>query len=463
MTFFSHSASNQATPIVPLNSANFATWLKLQEKHVQSWIKDHGFKAESGTSLIVPAKDGTIGLVLAGTDALPTIWSLAHLPSLLPAGHYTLRAKWKAHELTNTAIGFGLAQYQFGRYKKQRRKTLVLHVPKATDIDHAQAVIRSTFLVRDLINTPANDMGPEQLALAAKEVARSTGARFSEIVGDDLLKRNYPAIHAVGRANPQAPRLIELNHGKQSHPLIVLVGKGVTFDTGGLDIKPYSSMKLMKKDMGGAALVLGLAQLIIQAKLPIRLRVLIPAVENSIGGNAFRPQDIIQSRKGLSIEVGSTDAEGRLILADALTEADNDNPTLIIDVATLTGAARTALGTELPALYTNREAVADGLLKAARLQHDPLWQLPLWQGYAKYIDSTIADVTNTPTYGFAGSITAALFLERFISPTNPWVHIDSYAWNNENQPGRPAGGEALCLRALFHYLEARFTGSYLAE
>jgi leucyl aminopeptidase len=261
----------------------------------------------------------------------------------------------------------------------------------------------------------------------------------------------------VGRAGPEAPRLIELTHGKKSDPLIVLVGKGVTFDTGGLDIKPYASMKLMKKDMGGAALVLGLASCIVAAKLPVRLRVLIPAVENSIASNAFRPQDVIQSRKGLTIEIGSTDAEGRLILADALAEGDAGKPALMIDLATLTGAARTALGTELPALYSNRDDVARDILKHAARAHDPMWQLPLWPGYAKYVNSPIADVTNTPNYGFAGSITAALFLQRFVSETTPWVHIDTYAWNAESQPGRPAGGEALCLRALLSYLTARFS------
>ena len=266
----------------------------------------------------------------------------------------------------------------------------------------------------------------------------------------------YRRPDAVGRAAAQAPRLIELTHGKKSHPLVVLVGKGVTFDTGGLDIKPYASMKLMKKDMGGAALVLGLAQLIIQSKLPVRLRVLVPAVENSISADAFRPQDVIASRKGLTIEIGSTDAEGRLILADALAEGDSEKPALMVDVATLTGAARTALGPDLPALYSNRDDVAHDLQKIGMSCKDPFWHLPLWQPYAKYVNSAIADVTNTPNFGFAGSITAALFLERFVSPATPWVHLDSYAWNAEAQPGRPVGGEALGLRTLFAYLEQRF-------
>ena len=455
MSLFNHKTSD-ATPIIPLTSAGLAHWLKQQNKTTQAWVKAQSFTADPMTSLIVPASNGSIACVLAGTESTITLWSLAHLPAMLPAGTYRIDAKWKPAQLSDVALGFALAQYQFGRYKKLRTKSLTLALPKTVNLDAIEAKREAIVLVRNLINTPANDMGPADLAKAAREVAKKTGARFSEIVGDDLLKKNYPAIHAVGRAGPQEPRLIELNHGKPSHPLVVLVGKGVTFDTGGLDIKPYASMKLMKKDMGGAALVLGLAQLIIAAKLPIRLRVLIAAVENSINSDAFRPQDVLQSRKGLTIEIGSTDAEGRVILADALTEGDTGKPALMIDVATLTGAARTALGTELPALYSNQDSVAQGILKSGFAQNDPLWHLPLWPGYAKYINSPIADVTNTPNYGFAGSITAALFLERFVSPTTPWVHIDSYAWNAEPQPGRPAGGEALTLRALFHYLQTRF-------
>lgn len=455
MDFFVHSTAS-ATPIVPLQASSVAGWLKQQDKHTQAWVKTHGFAAEPMTSLLLPSKFGDLQAVLAGVDGAPNIWSLAHLPAILPTGSYRIDAKWKAQQIEQAALGFALAQYQFARYKKMRTKKLTLHLPKTIDLVLLEAKRAATALVRDLINTPANDMGPAHLAKAAREVAKKTGAHFSEIIGDDLLKKNYPAIHAVGRAGPAAPRLIELSHGKQSHPLVVLVGKGVTFDTGGLDIKPYVSMKLMKKDMGGAALVLGLAQLIIAAKLPIRLRVLIPAVENSISSDAFRPQDVIESRKGLTIEIGSTDAEGRLILADALTEGDTGKPALMIDVATLTGAARTALGTELPALYSNRDDIAHAITQSGTSTGDPLWQLPLWQGYAKYVNSTIADVTNTPNYGFAGSITAALFLQRFVSPATPWVHIDSYAWNAESQPGRPVGGEALCLRALFHYLQTAF-------
>lgn len=455
MHYFTHKAAH-ATPIIPLSPPLLASWLKQQDARTRNWVKAQNFTAEPATTLLVPSENGEIACVLAGVEATIGTWSLAHVPAALPAGSYALEAKWKPAQLAEAALGFALAQYQFGRYKPTKPKALTLQLPKAVDIAAIEAKREAIALVRDLINTPANDMGPAQLAKAAREVAKRTGARFSEIVGEDLLKKNYPAIHAVGRAAAQAPRLIELTHGKPSHPLVVLVGKGVTFDTGGLDIKPYASMKLMKKDMGGAALVLGLAQLVIAAKLPIRLRVLIPAVENSVSGDAFRPQDIIHSRKGLTIEIGSTDAEGRLILADALTEGDSSKPALLIDIATLTGAARTALGTELPALYSNRAQLAQDLVQSGMAKNDPLWHLPLWQGYAKYVNSSIADVTNTPNYGFAGSITAALFLERFVSPTTPWVHIDSYAWNAESQPGRPAGGEALTLRALFHYLQSNF-------
>jgi leucyl aminopeptidase len=455
MPFFSHQSSS-ALPIIPITTSQFPAWLKRQDARTQTWVKTQSFAADANTALMVPSSTGTIAMVLAGVVDEMDIWSLAHLPAQLPSGHYCVEAKLKPRILADVALGFALAQYQFETYKKLRHKSLTLQLPKTINIALLEAKRAAIQLVRDLINTPANDMSPADLSKAARAVAKQCGARFSEIVGEDLLKKNYPAIHAVGRAGPKPPRLIELNHGKPSHPLVVLVGKGVTFDTGGLDIKPYASMKLMKKDMGGAALVLGLAQLVIAAKLPIRLRVLIPAVENSISSDAFRPQDIIQSRKGLSIEIGSTDAEGRLILADALTEGDSDKPTLMIDVATLTGAARTALGTELPALYSNREDIARTIVKASMESHDPMWHLPLWQGYAKYVNSPIADVTNTPNYGFAGSITAALFLERFVSPQTPWVHIDSYAWNAENAPGRPSGGEALGLRTLFTYLQTRF-------
>ena len=455
MRYFTHTANN-ATTIYPATIDSLPTFLSKQPAAVKNWVKTQRFTGQPNTALLVPDGKGAVSFVLVGVDASPHIWSLSALPALLPPGHYTIKTDWKNETLAEAALGFALAQYQFTRYKKTEAKIITLGLPKTIDTQALLAQVEAITLVRDLINTPANDMGPADLARAAKKMAKASGATFSEIVGDDLLTQNYPAIHAVGRAAQQAPRLIELNYGKKSYPLVVLVGKGVTFDTGGLDIKPYASMKLMKKDMGGAALVLGLAKLIIAQKLPIRLRVLIPAVENSISADAFRPQDVLSSRKGLTIEIGSTDAEGRLILADALTEGDNGKPVLMIDVATLTGAARTALGPELPALYSNRDEVAHGLMQHGFARRDPMWHLPLWQPYAKYVNSPIADITNSPNFGFAGSITAALFLERFVSPETPWVHLDSYAWNAEAQPGRPVGGEALGLRALFAYLQSRF-------
>lgn len=454
-SYFTHTAK-QATPIHAVTEKTLNAFVKSQPAATRAWIKTHNFTGKPGTAIILPDAKGGIAAVLAGTDAAPTLWSLAHLPALLTEGTYRIASTFEPQALAEMALGFALAQYQFDRYRNVPRKALTLQVPTSVKLPSLNARLAAITLTRDLINTPANDMGPADLAAAAKQVAKTHAMTFREIVGDALLQQNYPAIHAVGRAGPQAPRLIELTWGKKTHPLLVLVGKGVTFDTGGLDIKPYASMKLMKKDMGGAALMLGLAQLIVMEKLPVRLRLLIPAVENSISSNAFRPQDVINSRKGLTIEIGSTDAEGRLILADALTDGDESKPDLLIDAATLTGAARTALGPELPALYSNRDEIAHKLTELGFAQQDPFWHLPLWQPYAKYVNSQIADVTNTPNFGFAGSITAALFLERFVSPDTSWVHLDTFAWNAETQPGRPAGGEALGMRTLFAFLQERY-------
>jgi leucyl aminopeptidase len=311
-------------------------------------------------------------------------------------------------------------------------------------------------LARDLINTPAEDMGPPELAEAAQTLAAKHGARYRVIVGDELLELNYPAIHMVGRAAAKAPRLIDFVWGNENAPKLTLVGKGVCFDTGGLDLKPSGGMRMMKKDMGGAATLLGLASAIMEAKLPVRLRVMVPAVENAVAGNAFRPLDIIKTRKGMTVEVGNTDAEGRLILCDALYEACNERPTLLIDMATLTGAARTALGPELPALFANDDAVADELLRFGLNESDPLWRLPLWKPYRQMIVSPIADLNNVSESSFAGAITAALYLDAFVTPGTPWIHIDTYAWNQKSRPGRPEGGEALAMRALYALIEHRF-------
>ncbi|MBN8543131.1 MAG: leucyl aminopeptidase family protein [Alphaproteobacteria bacterium] len=453
--YFTHSAK-RATPIVALTISQFQPWLKRQHATTQAWVKANIATPKADTALLVPDAKGNVSQVIAITGDAPTIWSLAHLPAALPAGTYSVDTSWNRKQLADAALGFALAQYQFTAYRKAERKALTLVLPKSIDIDALEERAEAIYLARDLINAPTNDMLPSHLAAAARKVAKEIDASFSVIVGDNLLKKNYPAIHAVGRASTDAPRLIDLKWGNPKHPKLTLVGKGVCFDTGGLDIKPYASMKLMKKDMGGAALVLALAKVIAAEKLPVRLRVLIPAVENSIAGNAFRPQDIIQTRKGLSMEIGSTDAEGRVILCDALSEADSENPDLIIDAATLTGAARTALGAELPALYSNDDGLAKQLQNLSLAESDPMWHMPLWAGYDKYVNSPIADVTNTPNYGFAGSITAALFLNRFVRKETPWIHLDTYAWNAESQAGRPAGGEALGIRALLALLKARY-------
>jgi len=454
------TSSKTATPLTVLSANALKPWLAKQPaktaKWIKTWVATHKFTARPDTFLIVPNEQGSVERVLVGTDAAPHIWSLAHLPAMLPEGSYAVDGDWNAAQIADAALGFALALYQFDRYRTVEKKKLTLALPKAGQAQTVQRRFDAIALVRDLINTPPQDMRPADLAKAAQDLAKRNGAKFSQVVGEDLLKQNFPAIHAVGRAGPDAPRLLRLQWGNPKHPLVALVGKGVTFDTGGLDLKPLSAMRLMKKDMGGAALVLGLAQLIMAEKLPLRIDVIIPAVENAIDSNAFRPSDILQTRKGLTVEIGSTDAEGRLVLADALTLAQESKPALVIDVATLTGAARTALGTELPALYSNHDKIGFEMVEHGLKLRDPMWQMPLWQGYAKYVNSQVADITNSPNYGFAGSITAALFLERFVDSKTPWVHIDSYAWNAEANPGRPIGGEALCLRALFSYLQARF-------
>lgn len=454
MSHFTHSTT-KAIPIVPLTAAQLKPWLAKQKAAVKNWVATNKFSARPDTFTVLGDGKGGVAMVIAGIET-PHIWSIAQLPLLIPSGTYRIEGEFTPAQQADMALGFALGQYQFDKYRKVERKALTLALPKSVDLAALTRRHDATVLVRDLINTAPQDMRPQELAKAAQELAKRHGAKFSQVVGEDLLKQNYPAIHAVGRAGPDAPRLIRLQWGNAKHPRVALVGKGVTFDTGGLDLKPLAAMRLMKKDMGGAALVLGLAQLIIAEKLPIFLDVLIPAVENAVDGNAFRPSDILNTRKGLTIEIGSTDAEGRLILADALFEADQGKPEIMIDIATLTGAARTALGTELPALYSNKPKTGFDIVEEGLAIRDPMWQMPLWQGYAKYVNSQVADITNSPNYAFAGSITAALFLERFVSPKTDWVHIDSYAWNSEAQPGRPIGGEALCLRALFNYLAKRF-------
>ncbi|MGC2854828.1 leucyl aminopeptidase family protein [Novispirillum sp. DQ9] len=423
-----------------------------------------GFTGAAGTVCPLPGPDGTVAEVLAGLGDGSDRWAFAALADALRPGTYALNGDLggdlDADAATAAATAWLLSAYAFGRYRTAKppaeRPRLVW--PANARRAEALSVARATALVRDLVNTPAADMGPAELADAARAVAEDLGASLDVIVGDELLARRYPAIHAVGRAAAphRAPRLIDLRWGDHTAPRVTIVGKGVCFDSGGLDIKPASAMKLMKKDMGGAAHALGLARLIMEAGLPVRLRVLIPAVENAISADSIRPGDVLETRKGLTIEVNNTDAEGRIILADALAEADAEEPAVLIDFATLTGAARVALGPDLPALFANDDALADALLAQSRRHDDPLWRLPLWPGYRAQVDGTVGDVDNAPEGGMAGAITAALFLERFVSPATPWAHIDCYAWATKARPGRPAGAAAQGLRAVFAMLRERF-------
>lgn len=457
---FLSKKSAKSTPITPVNSDTFKDWLKKQDKPTQAWVAAAGFTGATGSLLTVPAADGTVARVLYGVGDESSLYTYADLPGKLPkndAGYY-IDKKMPGERATQAALGWALGSYRFSQYKSGKRKEFAeLVLPENADKKSVQATAEAVFLVRDLVNTPANDLGPEELANASANVARKFNkASIKVIVGEDLLKQNYPAIYAVGKGSPRKPRFIDIQWGNKKHPLVTLVGKGVCFDTGGLDIKTGGSMLLMKKDMGGAAHVLGLAHMIMSQNLPVRLRVLIPAVENSTDGNSYRPGDIIRTRKGVSVEIGNTDAEGRVVLADALAEACKDKPDLIIDFATLTGAARVALGPDLPAMFSNDEKISAALLESSAAVEDPLWRMPLWQPYKEMINSKSADINNAGAGSHAGAITAALFLERFVEKGIPWVHIDTFAWNPGSKPGRPEGGEALGMRAGYDMIKKKF-------
>jgi len=444
-----------AVPILPLRADRLKAWLGTQPPRVAAWVDSLRFAAKPGSLCLVPGDDGALARVLAGVDPADGPYAYAGLPAALPPGRYRLeptgRGKGARDETNHAALGWALGSYAFGRYR-ETPEFASLAWPKATDRAAVARTAKATRLVRDLINTPANDMGPAELAAAARKLAKGHGARVAVTIGDQLLKKNYPAIHAVGRASTKAPRLIDLRWGAKG-PRVTLVGKGVCFDSGGLDLKTAPGMKLMKKDMGGAAHVLGLASMVMAAGLPVRLRMLVPAVENSVAGNAFRPLDVLKTRKGLTVEVGNTDAEGRLVLCDALAEASRETPDLLLDFATLTGAARVALGPGLPALFANDEALAAVLLEAGLARHDPLWRLPLHQPYRRTLDSPVADLNNISDGPFGGAITAALFLEAFVGAGIPWAHLDLLAWNPTPGPGRPLGGEAMGLRAAYAAIE----------
>ncbi len=442
--------------IVPVANADFPKWLKGCTSKLRRWVESSNFRAKPASLCLVPAADGSLESVLAGVTTNDDPFAIAHLPPVLPSGSYCIAADWPNARLERAAIGWALGAYQFTRYKKQDPVKAKLVVDGAARLRRVRDQVVGLTRVRDLINTPAEDMMPEDLAQAVKNMAAEFDAKVREIVGDALLTRNFPAIHAVGRAAAHAPRLIDLRWGKKSHPRLTLVGKGVCFDSGGLDLKSAAGMRLMKKDMGGAAHAIGLAHMIMSAGLPVRLRVLVPAVENAVAGNAYRPGDVLASRQGLSIEIDNTDAEGRVVLCDALTEAAAESPDLIIDFATLTGAARVALGTDLAAMFCNRDSVAEGLAESAHRVCDPLWRLPLHRPYRELIDSRIADIANSGGGPYGGAITAALFLEDFVPAAIPWVHFDLMAWNLRTRPGRPEGGEAMALRAVFDFLRQRY-------
>ena len=446
-------ADSNTVPLTPLAAKAFDAWLKKQPKALAAWTRSAGFAAKAGTLCLVQGKDGGLERVLAGVEPEDGPWALAGLPAALPKGRYRIDPPPSEEEATSAALGWALGSYSFDRYRKAPADFAALVWPKGADKAAVSRAAEATTLVRDLVNTPAADMGPAELAAAARSLARRHKARVTVVEGEQLLKKNYPAIHAVGRASSRAPRLIDLRWGAKG-PRVTLIGKGVCFDSGGLDLKPAGGMLLMKKDMGGGAHALGLAGMIMDAKLPVRLRMLVPAVENSVSGDAFRPLDVLQTRKGLSVEVGNTDAEGRLVLCDALAEADREKPDLLLDFATLTGAARVALGPELPALFCNDDALAADLLDEGERHHDPLWRLPLHCPYRLLLDSRVADINNISDGPFAGAITAALFLGEFVDAATPWAHMDIMAWNPRARPGRPIGGEAMGLRTAFAVVEA---------
>ena len=455
---FRDHADDRSVPLVVVRKDQYSDWVNSQDPGTTAWLDSLGFKAEAGRTALLPGPDGRLARVLLAADDEGPLWAYAALPMALPEGSYRIAEAPAPHDMDLAALGWALGGYRFNRYRKAERAPAQLVWPEACDRAAVERTAGAVFMVRDLVNTPANDLGPAELAAAAEDLAGEFGADIEVITGSDLLARNYPAIHTVGRGSSRAPRLIDLRWGPADAPRVTVVGKGVCFDSGGLDLKPSGGMLLMKKDMGGAAHALALARMIMAAGLRLRLRLMVPAVENMVSGDSFRPLDVIRTRKGLTVEVGNTDAEGRLILCDALTEADTEQPALLVDFATLTGAARIALGPELPAMFCNDEATAAGLLAAAERVADPLWRLPLHEGYRSWLDSKVADLVNVPDNGLGGAITAALFLREFVPANTPWAHYDLMAWNQSGKPGRPQGGEAMALRATFAAVQ-----SWLAE
>jgi leucyl aminopeptidase len=444
-----------ACPLRLVSPQSLAAWLADAPRPQAQWVRRNGFKAGADSILAVPGERGEPAFVLAGLgEQPPGLRSLAAVSASLPPGDYVLEGETGSADIL--ALGWAIGQYRFDRYRTGEEGVRRLVWPDGIDRQRLIDTAAADALVRDLVNTPASDMGPAELEAAALDLAGQFGASWRVVSGDALLEQDFPAIHAVGRASVREPRLIDLRWGDPQSPRLTLVGKGVCFDSGGLNIKPPAGMRFMKKDMGGAAHVLGLARMIMAAGLGVCLRVLIPAVENSIAGNAYRPGDVITTRKGLTVEIGNTDAEGRMVLCDALALADEESPDLIVDMATLTGAARVALGPELPAMFCSDDRVAARLGELSSTTEDPLWHMPLWAPYDRDLSSPVADLNHIAGNAFAGSIYGALFLRRFVDAATAWLHLDVYAWNGKSRPGRPEGGEMQSVRALFALIEERY-------
>jgi leucyl aminopeptidase len=461
------SESAGSVPLWLLYEDEFDAWRAAQAPPVARWLGEQNFKAEKHRVALLPDAGGGLGAAVAGLGKRQgdlSLWHTAGLTERLPPRRFRLAQEFGDRDATQICLGFAYGAYRFERYRSGKTEAAVLEPPPRADLPYVANAAESLRMARDWINTPAADFGPAELAAAARQLAAGQQATFNEWVGEELLTQNFPAIHAVGRASASAPRLLELNWAPgaaarregQSLPRLTLIGKGVCFDSGGLDIKPSAGMSLMKKDMGGAAVALALANMLMTARLKVQLQVLVPAVENSIGGNAYRPGDVLATRKGLTVEVGNTDAEGRLVLCDALALADAGRPDLIIDFATLTGAARVALGPELPALFGNDDTQVRELARVAAAEHDPLWPMPLWMGYDDELSSKIADLNNVAASAFAGAIFGALFLKRFVTESPRWLHVDLYAWNAKDRPGRGVGGEAQAVRGAYRYLVERY-------
>ncbi len=453
--FATRDDAKHAVALLLLDRASLPDWLATQPAATARWIKVQAFTAEPGSALLVPDKEGAPRYALAGIGDATDPFVCAHLPFALPPGDYRLDASPLAIDSGMLLLGWGLGAYRFERYRAAKRAPARLVLEDASaETSEAFAVLKAVTLVRDLVNTPTEDMGPDQLEAVAHRIAKANGARIRVISGDALLTENFPAIHAVGRASHRAPRLIELHWGDPAHPHLALLGKGVCFDTGGLNIKTGDGMRNMKKDMGGSAHALALAQLVMARKLPVRLTLLVPAVENAIAATSFRPGEVVRTRAGITVEIDNTDAEGRMVLCDAITYACEQSPTLLLDFATLTGAARVALGPDIPALFCNDETLAAAFAQASAQVHDPVWRMPLWKPYGTYLKSNIADCTNSGNSRMGGAIVAAVYLQRFVKDAIPWAHLDAYAWNDSERAGHPAGGEAHGLRAAFTMLKA---------